>query len=328
VSRKSGHEAPPHHNSNEDLPDWVHGARTGAGIARVRIFALLSEHEPLRRFFAELGHRSGVIERNAIRLEEAPSDRRAYRALGLREPGYERFRAALRPWHPEPAEPGATVGMSNAQIEVDIYAFIEGLGFAWPWLGRAAVGAFTWYVYEVARELAWTAGNVWDPDNPWTAPPPTPTKPPDIANWYWNETEKPRLTESKRFAPFYVERGDSIALARSRLAEYVQEVEAFLSIVERPAVPPGSTASWRKDKISRNVGWLFRRVVLGETLSSLAVSEFAPGDSHPDDRAEALEGRRKDIRQGIDSATKLLREQPYRRPILTLDEFEQGRMTL
>jgi len=328
VTREVRHKQARHFNVNEDLPDWEKGAQTGAGIARVRLFALLSEHEPLRRFFADLGRRSGVVERNAIRIEQSPYERRTYRAMGIPDPGYGRFLAALEPWHPEPAGDEPAAPMSNAEVEAEIAAFMAGLGLPWPWLARAAIGAFTWYLTDVVEQLVWTEGSIWNPEDTWTSPPPTPADPPLIQDWYWNETERPRVAEYKAFPPFYVHRGDSVALARTRLAEYVEEAELYLQSVEDPLVPLGPKPNKRRQTIIRNVDWLFRNLVQHETLSALALAEFASPAADPDTRAGVLDSRRKDVRQGIDSARRLLRERPHIQPILTLDEYERGQMTL
>lgn len=136
------------------------------------------------------------------------------------------------------------------------------------------------------------------------------------------------MPEDKRFGEIYLFRGDTMELARARIRSHVDELEGYLRGIERPAVPPGARPNKRTEAILRNVVWYFRRVVDAESILSLARDAFGPVE-HDALTAEAIAfDRRKDVRDGIRSARRLLEAQPYGQPILTLDEYERGRKHL
>jgi hypothetical protein len=283
-------------------------AATASGIARAQLIRLVCTDTAIRRLFAELGHRSGSIHRITLRHEQHPTLMRRDRELGL-VPGWEeRLAAAVSPWAVEPGDGQAV------DIEREIATFLADRHLLWPWLARATVGAFTWYVDSVVTRLLRAMGGPWVNNEALSAAPPKPTDLPGLLESYWNDEDGPRLPEDRAFGPIRLFRNDSIGLARSRVESYLQEVAAYLVEVAQAAAPVGVIVDKRRPTVIRNVTWLFRHEVLGVSLKALAVEEFGDPDRHAD------------VRRGIKTAHGLLAELPYSHPILPLDEYEAGRV--
>jgi hypothetical protein len=294
-------------------------ATTASGIARAQLIRLVSSDPATRRFFADLGHRSGAIHRVTLRREKLPSLVRSDRELGL-PPGWEeRLAAAVAPWVVE-ATPRAV------DIEHEITAFLTSRHLPWPWLATSTVGAFTWYVDNVVTRLLRVGGETWAEDRPLKAPLPKPTDLPALEEWYWNDDDGPRLPEDRAFGPIHLNRNESIELALSRVDSYVRQIEEYLAEVAQAAALVGVNVDKRRPKVIRNVTWFYRNEVEGASIAALARAEFAAGEADPGRRDEIVHERRKDVSDGIVAARKLLAAHPYPRPILTLAEYEASRI--
>jgi len=152
-------------------------AASAPGIAQEMLIRLLSRDHQLLRFFSDLAHRSGAIPRNVLRLERAPSERQTYREIGMLQRHDARVREAIRPWMIDPSSDLEERGLSNAEIGEQIAAFLDVRGLPWPWLARATVGAFTWYVNDVATAIIRAGGDPYRPDD-------VPTEPPPVPGWF------------------------------------------------------------------------------------------------------------------------------------------------
>jgi hypothetical protein len=295
-------------------------AATASGIARARLIRLLSVDPETRRLFAGLGHRSGAIQRITLHNERLPSQLRMDREAGL-VPGWEeRLAAAVAPWAVAPDDGPAV------DIEREITAFVAGRHLPWPWLARATVGAFTWYVDSVVTGLLRTIGDPVTSERVSRDRPSTPADLPILREWYWNDDDGPRLPADREFGPIRLHRGDTIGLAQQRVATYVREVAAYLVQVATAAAPIGVVVDKRRQTVVRNVTWFYRHEVQGKSVKSLARAEFAPGEPPSDHRDAIVDSRRKDVRDGINAARALLAEHPFPQPVLMLDEYEAGRL--
>jgi hypothetical protein len=282
-------------------------AATASGIARVQLIRLLSVDAETRRLFADLGQRSGAIQRIVLRHLRAASERWA-REYGPRSGWEERLGAALAPWAAEP-------GGEFVDIEREITAFLAGRHLPWPWLARMTVGAFTWYVDSVVPGLLATIGEPGVVDPAWRDAPPTPSDLPVLMERFWDDDDQPRLAEDRTFGPLHLWLGLSTVNARSELHQFVAEVEEYLHVLERPTAPVGALVDKRRPIVIRNVTWLYRHEVLDVSLKALASEEFDDSQRHAD------------VRRGIATAHRLLARRPYQQPILTLDAYEARRLT-
>lgn len=298
------------------------------GIAQEMLIRLLSLDHQLRRFFSDLAHRSGAILRNVLRLERAPSERQTYRAMGMLQRHDARVREAIRPWMIDPSSDPEERGLSNAEIGEQIAAFLERRSLPWPWLARATVGAFTWYVDDVATAIVHAGGDPYRPDDVPAEPPPVPADLPALPVWLWNESDRPRLPADKVFTAIHLFRGDTIEMARNRVRSYVEEVERYVQSIMQPAVRPGAKPDKRRETIARNVTWYYRRQVQGLSVGAIARAEFGLTETNARVRAAIVASRSKDVRDAIKAARMLLAIRPFEQPILTLDEYEAGRMRL
>lgn len=306
------------------LPEPI-SATTQFGIAQEFLVRLLRLDPATRRFFVNLAHRSGAIHRNVIRLEQAPSQRRDYRAMGL-PPGWEeRLARAVAPWAVAPAAVGTAEGLPNAAIEQEIREFIASRNLKWPWLSHATIGAFTWFVDAVASAVLSATGDPYARDPTPRERLPLPADLPVLADWYWSVADRPALPEDRTFSPIVLFQGHTMEEARARVQAHVDEVERYLAVLERPAVPLGARPDKRRETIVRNVTWFYRNVVEREPILSLARAAFAAHETNSAIADTIAHERRKDVRAGIKSAQRLLDQPPYGQPILTLDEFEAGR---
>ena len=297
-------------------------AFTASGVARAQLIWLLSVDRPTRQFFAELGHRSGAIHRIALREAQLPSQLSRERELGLVPGWQDRLHVVIAPWAVA-SDDGQTI-----DIEREITIFLAGRHLPWLWLARATVGAFTWYVDAIVTQLLGAVGGSWVNDLKPGDPVPflhEPTDPPALDESYWDDPDVPRLSEDREFGPIRFLRGDTVRSARQRMQSHIAEIEAYLAEVETAAEPMGAFLDKRRQKVMRNVAWLFRHEVEGSSIAALARAEFAAGESDPGRRDEIVDKRRKDVSDGIAAARKLLADHPYPRPILTLAEYEAGR---
>jgi hypothetical protein len=294
-------------------------AATASGIARAQLIRLVSSDPATRRFFADLGHRSGAIHRVTLRRENLPAQLRRDREL-LLPPGWEeRLAAAVAPWVVEPTAPAV-------DIEHEITVFLTSRHLPWPWLASLTVGAFTWYVDNVVTRLLRVRAETWAEDRPLKAPLPKPADLPALEEWYWNDAEGPRLPTDKAFGPIHLYRNDSIELARRRVRFLVGQIEDYLAEVARAAKHPGAIVDKRRPTVIRNVTWLYRNEVDGTSIAALARAEFAAGETDVSRRDAIVDARRKDVYDGIAAARDLLADHPYPPPILTLAEYEAGRV--
>lgn len=74
--------------------------------------------------------------------------------------------------------------------------------------------------------------------------------------------------------------------------------------------------------------WLYRHDAQGDSIASLARAEFASGESNARIQAAIVASRSKDVRDGIKAARPLLATRSFDQPILSLDEYEAGRMQI
>jgi hypothetical protein len=303
-------------------------AASAPGIAQEMLIRLLSRDHKLLRFFSDLAHRSGAIPRNVLRLERAPSERQIYREIGMLQRHDARVREAIRPWMIDPSSDLEERGIPNAEIGEQIAAFLERRSLPWPWLARATFGAFTWYVHDVATAIIQAGGDPYRPDDVPTEPPPVPADLSILPVWMWNSSDRPRVPENKVFTAIHLFRGDTIEDARARVHSYVEAVERYLESIAQPAIPPGAKPDKRRETITRNVMWFYKRRVEGKSVASIARAEFARTESNARVRTAIVASRSKDVRDGITAAERLLATRPFDQPILTLDEYEAGRMRI
>ena len=296
-------------------------ATTASGIAQECLLRLLATNQRLRRFFADLARRSGAVHRNAIRLEASAYERVAAREMGFNPArrAYDQFLTSLAPWRVDP-------GMTNSEIEGAIGVFLGGRGLPWAWLKRATVGAFTWYVNDLVTEF-WTT-DIWSRETMRPPRTPLPDDLPTLEFWYWNEADLPTVTEDKSFPGIHIYRGDTMAEARASVQAHVEEVERYLATLERPSRALGAKPNKRRETILRNVAWFYRHVVEGKPILSLARAAFGASEQITLVAEAVAYDRRKDVRDGIRSARRLLEARPFEQPILSLDEYERGRMRL
>jgi len=300
-------------------------AASAPGIAQEMLIRLASLDHQVRRFFSDLARRSGAIPRNVLRLERAPSENQTYRDMGMLQRHDARVREAIRPWMIDPSSDFEERGLTNAEIGEQIAAFLDTHGLPWPWLARATVGAFTWYVDDVATAIIRAGGDPYRPDDMPTEPRPVPADLPVLPVWMWNASDRPRVPEDKVFTPIRLLRGDTIDDARARVRSYVEAVERYLESIAQPAIPPGAKPDKRRETITRNVTWFYNRRVEGMSVGSIARAEFATTESNTRVRTAIVASRSKDVRDGITAAERLLATRPFEQPILTLDEYEAGR---
>ncbi|MGD0123641.1 MAG: hypothetical protein ABSC46_13945 [Candidatus Limnocylindrales bacterium] len=294
-------------------------AATASGIARAQLIRLLSTDHATRRLFAELGHHSGAVHRITLRHEKLPSQMRRDRELGL-VPGWEeRLAAAVAPWAVRPSAGPAV------DFEREIAGFLADRHLPWPWLARATVGAFTWYVDSVVSQLLRAMGETWAKKRP-SDPTPTPADLPALDEWYCNDGDGPRLPADRAFGPIRLYRNDSIELARSRVRSWVREIETYFADVAQAAAPVGAIVDKRRPTVIRNVTWFYRNEVEGASIVALTRAEFAAGETDAGRRRSIVDARRKDVHDGIAAARALLADHPYPPPILPLAEYEAGRV--
>jgi hypothetical protein len=181
-------------------------------------------------------------------------------------------------------------------------------------------------VDDIATAIIQAGGDPYQPDREPASHAPTPGELPVLPVWFWNESDRPAVPEDKVFTGIHLFRGDTIEGARARVASYVDEVERYLQSLMQPAVRPGAKPDKRRETIVRNVAWLYRHDAQGETIGSIARAEFASTEPNPLLRGALVASRSKDVRDGIKAARTLLATRPFEQPILTLDEYEAGRM--
>ena len=118
-------------------------------------------------------------------------------------------------------------------------------------------------------------------------------------------------------------------MARARACvRNVEDVERYLASITQPAIPRGAKPDKRRETITRNVTWFYKRRVEGISIGSIARTEFARTESNARVRTAIVASRSKDVRDGVAAAERLLATRPFEQPILTLDEYEAGRMQI
>ena len=300
-------------------------ATTAPGIAQEHLIRLVAADVAVRRFFGELGHRSGVVQRNTIRLGQVAFERRFYQELGVPDPDYPQFLEALNAWARMASGDSSEPVMTNAEIETEIGRFLADRHLPWPWLSRSTIGAFTWHVDALVRSMVGLIGDALGGRGLPADSAAKPTDLPVLEFWYWNEADGPRLPTDRVFPGVHLYRGDTFELARARVQSHVDEVERFLATIEGPAVPLGRKPDKRRAKIVRDVGWFYRNAVEGTPKAALAKEAFGADEPDPKKHVALARDRNKDVRDGIATAKRLLAGHPFEQPILTLDEYEAGR---
>lgn len=101
---------------------------------------------------------------------------------------------------------------------------------------------------------------------------------------------------------FSTREGEGAAQALTRFLTEVQEVSARLktAITPRGTVPAGK----QRQKLERDAVWFYRNKVRRETIQDIATDVFGEAEDYP-------HPRRKDIREGIERAERLLRLSQY-----------------